>query len=110
MVTFILSYIPPLGKYEQDPDGFSKEYPHPCSLLIPVPANYIIESRKEKLLLVEYSHLLDRSGVGVGAGACKEDDSEYAICLNCIEARHEVREVGIFSHVFHKECIDIWMD
>ena len=78
MVTFILSYIPSLGKYEQDPDGFSNEYPHPCSLLTLVPANYIIESRKEKLLLVEYSRLLERSG----GGACKEDDFEYAICLH----------------------------
>ncbi|RVW80590.1 hypothetical protein CK203_051210 [Vitis vinifera] len=85
MLAFILSYVPLLGKYEQDPDGFSEEYPRPSSLLVPVPVHCIVESRKEKLVTVEYSRLLG-------------------------EERHEVRELGNCCHVFHKGCIDVWMD
>ena len=110
MLAFILSYVPLLGKYEQDPDGFSEEYPRPSSLLVPVPVHCIVESRKEKLVTVEYSRLLGRLGANAGAGTCKESDSECAICLNCIEERHEVRELGNCCHVFHKGCIDVWMD
>ena len=59
---------------------------------------------------VEYSHLLERSGANAGVGTCKESDSKCAICLNYIEERHEVREFGNYYHVFHKGCIDVWMD
>ncbi|RVW22370.1 Retrovirus-related Pol polyprotein from transposon TNT 1-94 [Vitis vinifera] len=54
--------------------------------------------------VVEYTRLLDESK------ATKEGDSQCAMCLNIIGDEHEVRELGNCCHVFHKECIDVWMD
>ncbi|RWV91756.1 hypothetical protein GW17_00045922 [Ensete ventricosum] len=38
------------------------------------------------------------------------DDATCAVCLGRLEARHEVRELGNCPHVFHKGCIDKWVD
>ncbi|KAJ4803694.1 RING-H2 finger protein ATL13 [Rhynchospora pubera] len=33
-----------------------------------------------------------------------------AVCLGQLSSSHEVRELGNCSHLFHKECIDKWVD
>ncbi|KAJ1693300.1 hypothetical protein LUZ63_009998 [Rhynchospora breviuscula] len=33
-----------------------------------------------------------------------------AVCLGQLNSRHEVRELGNCSHLFHIECIDKWVD
>ncbi|KAG6529797.1 hypothetical protein ZIOFF_012011 [Zingiber officinale] len=33
-----------------------------------------------------------------------------AVCLAALEPRHEVRHLGNCAHVFHKACIDKWVD
>ena len=66
---------------EQDDDDGDSPFPAP----------------KEKLVLTEYGRLL-------------EGDGECAICLGCIEAKNKVRELGNCCHVFHKHCIDVWID
>ncbi|XP_074590811.1 brassinosteroid-responsive RING protein 1-like [Curcuma longa] len=33
-----------------------------------------------------------------------------AVCLAALEPRHEVRQLGNCAHVFHKACIDKWVD
>ena len=73
-------------------------------LFVLVPVHYVIESLKDQLRVVEYTRLLDESK------ATKEGDSQCAVCLNIIGEEHEVRELGNCYHVFHKECIDVWMD
>ncbi|XP_074564271.1 brassinosteroid-responsive RING protein 1-like [Curcuma longa] len=33
-----------------------------------------------------------------------------AVCLAALEPRHEVRHLGNCAHLFHKGCIDKWVD
>ncbi|XP_078173902.1 brassinosteroid-responsive RING protein 1-like [Carex rostrata] len=38
------------------------------------------------------------------------EESVCAVCLAALEARHEVRKLGNCSHLFHKGCIDKWVE
>ncbi|XP_010934916.1 brassinosteroid-responsive RING protein 1 [Elaeis guineensis] len=49
------------------------------------------------------------SSFGTSASA-QGEESICAVCLGELEARHEVRELGNCCHVFHKGCIDKWVD
>lgn len=73
----------------------------PSPSLVQVPVQYLaVGSIKEKLPVMEY-------------GCGKEDgggDSTCAVCLKCMSEGDEVRELGNCSHVFHKECLDGWID
>ncbi|KAH7653493.1 Zinc finger RING/FYVE/PHD-type protein [Dioscorea alata] len=44
------------------------------------------------------------------AGDCEEDEAVCGVCLSKLEEKAEVRELGNCSHVFHKECIDKWVN
>ena len=107
MLKLLLSYTSLSAKSHadgQDSEASSQNYNTSSPLLVPVPVHSITESMKDQLRVVEYSPLLDESK------ATKEGDSQCAVCLNIIGEKHEVRELGNCCHVFHKECIDAWMD
>ncbi|KAJ4776766.1 RING-H2 finger protein ATL13 [Rhynchospora pubera] len=57
---------------------------------------------KNRLQVVRFSSL------------CKElrngEQSVCAVCLAALEGRHEVRKLGNCSHLFHKGCIDRWVE
>ncbi|KAL4651220.1 hypothetical protein ACB092_01G143400 [Castanea dentata] len=56
--------------------------------------------------VIEYNNFLERYGV-----MHDEDvDTECSVCLNCVERSHEIRELSNCYHVFHKECLDRWVD
>ncbi|KAJ3692595.1 hypothetical protein LUZ60_011690 [Juncus effusus] len=40
----------------------------------------------------------------------QEEGIVCAVCLGQLKAREEVRELGNCSHLFHKDCIDKWID
>ena len=107
MLKLLLSYTPLSADSHadaQDSETSSQNYNTPSPLFVPVPVHCVIESLKDQLRVVEYTRLLDESK------ATKEGDSQCAVCLNIIGEEHEVRELGNCCHVFHKECIDVWMD
>lgn len=44
---------------------------------------------------------------------CSMDGEENAlcpVCLEVLEANHEIRELSNCCHAFHKHCIDEWID
>ncbi|XP_068635821.1 brassinosteroid-responsive RING protein 1-like [Aristolochia californica] len=59
---------------------------------------------KKRLPIVEFADFVRWSG----AGECEE--AVCAVCLSCVEERHEIRELGNCSHVFHVGCLDKWVD
>lgn len=65
--------------------------------LIPRPLSHAIEAIKKQLPVTEYKLLDD-----------KED--QCAVCLNAMEAKQLTRELRNCSHVFHKQCLDAWID
>ncbi|XP_009361276.3 E3 ubiquitin-protein ligase RHA2A-like [Pyrus x bretschneideri] len=76
----------------------------PSPWLVPLPVHCIAESVKNQLPGVQ-----NRGG--------KTQDSDYGshtdtctVCMDKVEGGQRVRELSNCSHVFHKECLDAWID
>lgn len=65
--------------------------------LIPRPLSHTTAKIKKQLPVTEYFPSGDK---------CKE----CAVCLNIMEAKQLTRILKNCSHVFHKDCIDAWID
>ncbi|KAI3439771.1 RING-type domain-containing protein [Psidium guajava] len=81
------------------------------------PVHVLASQFKNKVPVLKFGELLakrralhgDVGGGGGGAGdQCQE--KMCAVCLSGIEGRHEVRELLNCSHVFHRECLDRWVE
>ncbi|PKU66851.1 E3 ubiquitin-protein ligase ATL4-like [Dendrobium catenatum] len=60
------------------------------------------ESLKEKLPVIEYKSFVKKKG--------KNPTTECAICLQFMEAKDHVHELGNCCHAFHVDCMDRWLD
>ncbi|KAF7148920.1 hypothetical protein RHSIM_Rhsim03G0215800 [Rhododendron simsii] len=87
---------------EEDEEAELESAP-PSPSLVQVPVQYFAVgiSIKEKLPVMVYG-----CGKEDGGG----DSSTCAVCLKCMSEGDEVRELGNCCHVFHKECLDGWID
>ncbi|KAK1366386.1 E3 ubiquitin-protein ligase RHA1B [Heracleum sosnowskyi] len=65
--------------------------------LIPRPLSYTTNTIKNQLPVTEYKSSDNR-------------DDQCAVCLYLVKAKQLTRELENCSHVFHKECIDAWID
>ncbi|KAM3729625.1 hypothetical protein ACB098_12G027000 [Castanea mollissima] len=106
ILILLLSYLPQLWKFlsfrhRNHDDDQPEDRPSPS--LVSVPFHLIDESIKKKLPITEYGDLLKRRG------ACSAEDLVCVVCLNNMEASDGVRELCNCSHVFHKECLDVWI-
>ena len=79
--------------------------PSPLMVQVPFTGSVVSKLIKKKLPVVELSNFLKQSRAQEG-----EDSILCAICLNCIEKSEEIREPANCSHVYHRECIDGWVD
>ncbi|KAG9455458.1 hypothetical protein H6P81_008362 [Aristolochia fimbriata] len=61
---------------------------------------------KKSLPIVQFADFLRWSG----AGDSEEEAPVCAVCLCNLEGRHQIRELGSCSHVFHLGCLDKWVD
>ncbi|KAB1215628.1 putative RING finger protein P4H10.07 [Morella rubra] len=70
-----------------------------------IPVQSVMASIKKRLPVIEYRTFVERYNLG-------EDhvDTVCSVCLNCVERSHEIRELLNCSHVFHRECLDRWVD
>ncbi|XP_042982182.1 RING-H2 finger protein ATL1-like [Carya illinoinensis] len=75
----------------------------PSPSLVPVPFHFIVESIKRHLPSVQYGDILKRRGI------CIAKECICIVCMNSIEASDGVRELCNCCHVFHKECLDVWI-
>ncbi|GFP93705.1 E3 ubiquitin-protein ligase atl41 [Phtheirospermum japonicum] len=75
----------------------------PSPLLVPVPAHSIVNSTKANLTVSKYGDVIARA-----SETC--DDNNCVICLSVMEKHDEVRVLPNCRHVFHKGCIDAWID
>ncbi|KAM4123008.1 hypothetical protein ACB094_01G126900 [Castanea mollissima] len=67
----------------------------------------IMDGLSPSLIPVQkYKNFLERYGVMHG----EDVDMECSVCLNCVERSHEMRELSNCYHVFHKACLDRWVD
>ncbi|XP_042479063.1 brassinosteroid-responsive RING protein 1-like [Macadamia integrifolia] len=65
----------------------------------------ILESIKRSLPVTEFGSFIERL-----SGSWEDDKSVCAVCLSCMERSHEIRELPNCSHMFHRECLDRWVD
>ena len=72
----------------------------------PIPVQSPMVLIKKRVPVIEYSNFLERYGV-----MHDEDvDMECSVSLNCVERSHGIRELCNCYHLFHKECLDRWVD
>ncbi|EOY23826.1 Uncharacterized protein TCM_015599 [Theobroma cacao] len=63
--------------------------------------------KSSALPVVKYGNSIRRSKVEEHGD---EDDLICAVCLNYIEKSDEIKELSNCSHVFHRECLDTWIN
>ncbi|KAL4377187.1 hypothetical protein GQ457_02G001590 [Hibiscus cannabinus] len=86
--------------FDDDDDYY--ERPSPSRVPVPFMAHVVSNLIKAKLPVVEFG----RSKLG----AEQSSSAECAICLECIKGSEEIRELGNCNHLYHRECIDGWVD
>ncbi|KAL8538052.1 hypothetical protein ACS0TY_000130 [Phlomoides rotata] len=74
--------------------------------LVPIPVQVVTAAIKNRVPVLRYrDSILHRK---------HEDESEQlkvcTICLEFIDGDHEIRELCNCSHLFHRECLDTWID
>ncbi|KAM1788436.1 hypothetical protein ACFX11_038728 [Malus domestica] len=75
-----------------------------CPSAVPVPIHVLTEYIKRKPPVVEFGQVFDKYT------RLESLDTECNICLECIERSHDVREPCNCDHVFHRQCLDSWVD
>ncbi|KAJ3691002.1 hypothetical protein LUZ61_020166 [Rhynchospora tenuis] len=74
----------------------------PIHHLFFAPPDPLASAIKNKLQVVRFSSLLKELRNG--------EQSVCVVCLAALEGRHEVRKLGNCCHLFHKGCIDRWVE
>ncbi|KAJ9703917.1 hypothetical protein PVL29_005268 [Vitis rotundifolia] len=100
-----------LGLFHPPEQAYSEEHPASTYVvvmdgqtpsLVPVPV--VMAWIKKRVPVVEYGSFLERLGMH------EDEDAVCSVCLDCIKRSHEIRELSNCCHVFHKECLDTWVD
>lgn len=107
-------YKPP-PEEEPDSTGNSNNYililDSSSPSLVPIPVQVVTAAIKNRVPIVQYQDFIHRHK--------QEEEQEQeqlrgqkvcSICLECIERRHEIRELCNCTHLFHRECLDTWID
>ncbi|KAF5442056.1 hypothetical protein F2P56_036919 [Juglans regia] len=68
-----------------------------------VPVYTLMALIKKRVPVIEYGIFVERYGSVAHEMAC-------SVCLNSVKRSHEIRELSNCSHVFHRECLDRWVD
>ncbi|KAM7531505.1 hypothetical protein LguiB_034915 [Lonicera macranthoides] len=68
--------------------------------LVPIPVHVVTASIKLRLPVLPYSRLTQSD----------DDNNLCTVCLDCIHPADEIRELFNCSHVFHRLCLDTWVD
>ncbi|KAE8700968.1 Detected protein of unknown function [Hibiscus syriacus] len=90
---------------EVDIDDDYDERPLPSRVPLPFMAHVVLTSIKTELPVVEFGR--SKLGANIGDGS---SSAECAICLECIMGSEGIRELGNYSHLYHRDCIDGWVD
>ncbi|KAG6688116.1 hypothetical protein I3842_11G108200 [Carya illinoinensis] len=69
-----------------------------------VPAYTLMALIKMRVPVIEYSIFVERHG------SVAHEMAYCSVCLNSVKRSHEIRELSNCSHVFHRECLDRWVD
>ncbi|XP_011070406.1 RING-H2 finger protein ATL16 [Sesamum indicum] len=79
--------------------------------LVPIPVHVVTAAIKNRVPIVRYrDFLLRREGEEEREekGSCGQ--TTCSICLECVQGSDEIRELCNCRHLFHRECLDTWID
>ncbi|PSS11267.1 RING-H2 finger protein [Actinidia chinensis var. chinensis] len=82
---------------------------------VPVPVPILTTTIKNMLPIVQYANFLEKPAKSGfmhphDSSADKEGKVCCSVCWDCIEGNHPIRELCNCSHLFHRECLDRWVD
>nr|GLL29101.1 E3 ubiquitin-protein ligase RHA2A-like [Ipomoea trifida] len=114
----VIAFLNGLGLYkpapEEDNDNSSGYHPNSYILLldgtspslVPIPIHVATAAVKRKVPIVFFRDYLEKR-----EGEMEKDRCWCcSICLEEIELDHEVRDPVTCNHVFHRPCLDTWVD
>ncbi|KAI3469064.1 hypothetical protein Pfo_025727 [Paulownia fortunei] len=78
--------------------------------LVPIPVHVVTAAIKNRVPLVQYQDFILRHQQQQDKEKESAELKVCSICLECIEWSHEIRELCNCSHLFHRECLDTWID
>ncbi|WCJ26662.1 RING/U-box superfamily protein [Euphorbia peplus] len=87
----------PTSDYEDEGVSYVYLIDRRCPIPVPVSVDILIAIIKKKLVVKKFSSDGDEGCV-------------CSVCLDCIENADEIRELCNCNHVFHKDCLDNWVD
>ncbi|KAL7221904.1 hypothetical protein ACSBR1_023781 [Camellia fascicularis] len=76
---------------------------------VPVPVPLVTAFIKKQTPVIQLGNFLERSRED-GKDEDVEKEVSCAVCWDCINRRHEMRDLCNCSHVFHRDCLDRWVD
>ncbi|KAL7191039.1 hypothetical protein ACSBR2_023169 [Camellia fascicularis] len=76
---------------------------------VPVPVPLVTSFIKKQIPVIQFGNFLERRRED-GKDEDVEKEVSCAVCWDCINRRHEVRDLCNCSHVFHRDCLDRWVD
>ncbi|PON83675.1 43kDa postsynaptic protein [Trema orientale] len=96
-------------------DHHHDDHDRPSPLLVAVPVLFIAESIKKQLPAMSYSSFVEKSSTRAlssssSSSSGSADGVNCIVCMNGIDGRQEVRVPFNCRHVFHRECLDAWVD
>ncbi|XP_021292296.1 E3 ubiquitin-protein ligase RHA2B-like [Herrania umbratica] len=74
--------------------------------LVPVPIQVVTAMIKKSLPVLEYGTFIERFGDDKQV----ENNTICTVCLDSMEKSEEIRALCKCCHVFHKECLDTWVN
>ncbi|XP_010242154.1 PREDICTED: E3 ubiquitin-protein ligase RHA1B-like [Nelumbo nucifera] len=105
MVMMVFFHIGVLDPPNQEHSILAEDEPSPSSSMVVKKMDVVaVEFVKKSLPVVEFGNFVDRTR------SCPDDKLVCAVCLCCLERNHEIRELSNCTHVFHRGCLDKWVD
>ncbi|KAL3499117.1 hypothetical protein ACH5RR_041849 [Cinchona calisaya] len=110
----LYKHPPPLHESDDDDDS-GDDYifilDGTCPSLVPIPIHVVTAAIKIKLPVLQFQDFLLAAPKNTHH---KEDAqaliSSCIICLEGIDLKHQVRKLCRCTHVFHRDCLDTWVD
>ncbi|CAN6469977.1 unnamed protein product [Victoria cruziana] len=99
-----------LGVSDHILDDELSEYPSSISSSSSSLSWVSAETIRENLQVVTFASLRETNGCSEGGGSSSGTSTTCAVCLNEFRGRDKVRELRNCCHIFHKKCLDRWLD
>ncbi|KZV37283.1 hypothetical protein F511_14687 [Dorcoceras hygrometricum] len=103
-------YKPPPEQQQEDPNSRENNYifilDGSSPSLVPIPVHTVTAAIKKKVPIIQYRDCAQR----LGEMGSDSDQMVCTVCLECVGLSDEIRELSNCSHVFHRDCLDAWVD